>query len=383
MAKHNGSDGNLSEYASKKPVAITRDGSFVLPQQAEASFDLGVGSLYSLDTPLQQKLTLERIRLDPKYELGVFGLGKFKKTEVVKHVESLTELGHMVIDAEITYCNEFVSSRLPTETVKPLPSVAPPEVILPPLVPPYKKVKFYVKNTALFVENTTDAVTKLAAEYRIAHVHPAFANRGFKVVALTGVDAVRTKFCVEAKHAFVRHIGGVGHGSPTVYTGHLGNHILEVGGYDPAEVRGKVIHLLSCQTAKQLGSDVVTKESPVYSGYFENFTFVYDNPQTPAVNEMTLFWQADSTFEIAMANGLSAQQAHNATIAAYNAAIAQVPNTSAATWLLWNRNNFRSPVISPIYGEKSTTISPMTTVWITIPLDVTALEMQEEELVRA
>lgn len=381
-SKRNG-NGHMPEYAAKKPIAITSDGRFILPTQLEERAQLALGSLHSLETPLQQRLTLERIKLDPKYELGIFGLGKFRKSEVMEHVESLTDLGHMVIEAEINYCNEFASAALRFDKEKVLPTPKPIDVTMPPIKPAAKDIVLFVKNTALFVENTTDGVTGYAATYRKNHVHPVFAARGFKVVVLEGVDDNRANFAIEAKRPFVVYISGIGHGSPTTYTGHLGNPILKVGAYDPAEVRGKVIHLLSCQTARQLGPDVVAKGARAFVGYYENFVFVYDNPATGAVNEMELFWKCDSTFDLCMANGLKVEQAHNATIAAYNSAIAQVPNTSAATWLLWDRNYLRDPMINVIYGDKTATIAPYRRVRVHIPLDMVELEMEHEEMVEA
>jgi hypothetical protein len=142
-----------------------------------------------------------------------------------------------------------------------------------------------------------------------------------------------------------------------------------VGAYDGAEVNGKVIHLLSCQTAKQLGPDMVTKKAKAYIGYFENFTFVFDNPNTPT-NEIELFWKSDSAFDLMMAKGHTVQAAHDKTIATFNAAIASVPNTSAATWLTWDRDFLRSPVINAIYGSKTVVLQKF------MPLSVVA-EMQE------
>lgn len=367
--------GKLRDYAAKKPVAITSEGKFILP--SEVSSGLGVVSLAALDTALQQKLVLERINLDPKYDLGIFDTGKFTKREVIKQVENLTDFGRVVITAELKYCTEFVAratASVEAHAVK-LPKPKGPEIIIPPWKPPFRRVKIYLKNTALFCENTTDGTTAHAAQYRIAHVHPVFASRGFNVVSLEGVHDIRTEFVPAAKGSLVNYISGIGHGSADAYTGHLNLNnppILQVGVYGPAEVQGKVIHLLSCQTAKQLGKDVAPKGAHGYAGYAENFTFVWDNPGTPT-NEEELFWQCDSTFDIYMAQGYTVEQAHNATIAAYNAIIATVPNTSAATWLTWDRDYFRSPVIDPIYGDKLAKTPSVTAFWISIPFSVPEL----------
>ncbi len=222
----------------------------------------------------------------------------------------------------------------------------------------------------MFCEDTGTAITNAAAQYRIANVHPVFVARGFNVVSLEGASDTRANFATEAKKPFVDYISGVGHGAPNVYTGV--DHILEVGIYDPLEVKGKVIHLLSCQTAKALGPDVVAKGAKAYAGYFENFTIVWDDPATRG-NEEELFWKSDSTFDICMANGYTVEQAHNETIAAFNAAIASVPNTSAATWLTWDRNYFRTPVSDAVYGDRSALAPNMTAIWILVPFAASEL----------
>lgn len=350
----------VTDFAAKKPIAITQDGKFITLSEAKtASFNLPAASLHTLNEDLQAKLTLERVKRDPIYNLGVIGGGQVSKEEVLANVEARTEFGREVMRAEINYCNQLLAPQ--SSGGGKLGAALKPGVVIdkvvaqkiPPFVAkiPNPLIPLF-RTSVLFCEDTTDNLTNMAAQYRKKHVHKAFKNAGFNVVVLEGAEDVRTKFAEKAKSRRIVYISGVGHGSPTVYTGHLGSQILKVGNYDGAEVKDKVIHLLSCQTAKQLGPDMINKKAKAYMGYFENFTFVFDNPNTPT-NEIELFWKSDSTFDIMMAKGHTVQSAHNATIAAFNTAIASVPNTSAATWLTWDRDFLRSPVINAIYGSKT------------------------------
>jgi hypothetical protein len=100
----------------------------------------------------------------------------------------------------------------------------------------------------------------------------------------------------------------------------------------------------------------------------------WDDGTTPAVNEFELFARSDSTYDIMMAKGATAQEAYDATIQAFNAARAQVPNTVAATYLTWDRDHFR------LHGDGTTTIKPYRSVKICFPIKV--LE-EEDALVRA
>ncbi len=372
---------SLKEYAAEKPISVGPTGKLIGPRDVARTRALALTSLDALDPDAKIELALKRNRLEPNFTLGIIGVGLVTKAEVIQHIERETELGREVVKAELNYCNDLMQAlaggAAPRGPKIPKPGAARRVPSRPTdwrWIPPswWKKWWRYFRNCALFCENTTDGITQSAASYRMSNVHPAFKKKGYCVMLLKGVHDVRTEFASRAKSKRVVYISGIGHGSPTTYTGHLGDPILQVGNYDPAEVKGKVIHLLSCKTAQKLGPDVIKKGASAYAGYYENFTFVWDQPGTP-VNETELFWKCDSAFDLMMAHGATAIAAHNVTMAAYKHAIAQVPNTAAATWLTWDRNCFRSPGIDAIYGSKTAKISP----WLKHPL-APFMEAEEE-----
>jgi hypothetical protein len=352
---------NFKNAAASKPIAISPAGKFLTVADLKDQPSLALGSRFSLSKGDQLKLALERYRLEPDFKLGVIGAGIMTKREIVDEMKAQTEFGQMALGAEMVYCNELAeslgSAKLPAWP-KPLKPAAP----LPPAWKPVKKcINLRLATRVVFCENTTDNVTKTFAAYRIANVHAAFQARGFKVISLVGTDDVRSNFITEAKNGLTVYLGGIGHGAYTLYTGNQGNHILEVGQYDPAEVTGKGCHYLSCQTARQLGPDVVAHGGRFYAGYDENFTFVWDDSATP-IDEVLLFKKCDSMFDITIANGGTAQLAFNATVQAFNSAIAQVPNTAAATWLTWDRNHLK------LLGAGASTISPSRYVRVCYPI---------------
>lgn len=330
----------FKEYAAKKPISVSPTGAFLTPRDVVAQPSLRLGSLHALPANLQLKLALERYRIEPDFKLGVVGVGVLTKAEVVDHLRKQTAFGRTALQAEMQYCTELAAT-LAAGAAHPWPKLP---VKAMPKIPDWRPVKKFIwlklPTRAVFCENTTDAVTKPMAQYRIANVHPAFQSRGFTVVALTGVNDVRTNFVPQAKNSLAVYLGGIGHGNYSLYTGHGGDHILEVGHYDPAEVKGKVIHFLSCETAAQLGPDTVAKGAKCYTGYTENFIFVWDNTATP-VNEFLLFAKSDSIYDLVIANSATTQQAYNTTIQAFNAAASQVPNTVAATYLTWDRDHLK------------------------------------------
>ncbi len=353
---------DFKDFAAKKPIGFSPSGKFITAGEVLSEPSLQLGSLLTLTKNQQVELTTERYNLEPDFKLGIIGVGLLTKKEIIDHVKRQDSFGKTVVEAEMGYCSELMANI----NIKPL--VLPVSPIKPiPIVPDWKPIKkcmlLKMKTRALFCENTTDGVTSPFASYRLSHVHPVFASRGFTVIALTGTNDVRNNFIVEAKNGLTVYISGIGHGSYSLYTGNNGNHILEVGYYDPAEVSGKAIHFLSCQTAGQLGPNTITKGAKSYLGYTENFHLVWDNAATP-VNEFLCFAEADSTFDIAMANGSTAQQAYNATIANFNFQLTKpgIPGSAAGTWLKYDRDHCK------LLGDGSTVILPYRYVKICFPL---------------
>ena len=368
----------LKAYAAEKPVALGARGKFVTLAEAakQPSALSSAASLASLEDDDQTKLVIERNRLEPDFTLGVIGQENIRKRDLLDHIKQHTLIGNMAIQAELNYVADLVS-QVTTPSKPAWPRVPKAKPI--PIPPKWKWIPKQwwriLRTTALFCENTTDAVTRRAAAYRKKYVHPIFKLRGFNVIVLEGVNDVAAEFIPRAKSRRVVYISGIGHGNPTTYTGHLNTVLLRACQYDPAVVKNKSIHLLSCQTAKQLGPDTVKKGAKSYAGYYENFTFVHDDPSTP-VNEQNLFWKSDSTYDISMALGKTAKEAGSRTVAAFNSAIATVPGTIAATWLTWDRNWFRyANTAIGKYGRGNSRISPiMITPFLELEEAMQALE---------
>lgn len=70
---------------------------------------------------------------------------------------------------------------------------------------------------------------------------------------------------------------GMGHGDKDIFTGQDEAVILEVSKYDPKEVQGKVIKLLSCQTALILGPDLINNGAEAFLGYVDDYVWVMDS----------------------------------------------------------------------------------------------------------
>ncbi len=93
-------------------------------------------------------------------------------------------------------------------------------------------------------------------------------------VQLYSVLVRRTPFQLSAPPSDI--IIGVGHGNEISFSGHNEEVILEVGKYDPREVQGKVIKLLSCATGVALGPDLIQNGAEAFLGYVDDYIWVVD-----------------------------------------------------------------------------------------------------------
>lgn len=347
---------NVPAYVADKPIMVRSNGQLIYPSELLKKTKAPEFGVALASPENKAKLAVERLKVEPDFAFGVLSHnGKYTKAEVLKHVREQTSLGLQFTDIEVKYAEFFANQLLGREPKRASRLKVSARDLKWPVIPadwkwvlkPYWK---FFRTRALFCENTTDGVTTPAANYRIANVHPVFAAKGFEVVSLESVNDVRASFIPEAKNARTVYISGVGHGSYTMYTGHLQTAILQVGGYDGAEVNNKVIHLLSCETGRTLCPDTVSHGAKAAIGYDENFVFDWANAN--------LYWQCDSQFDLSMANGKTCAQAIADTVAKYNAAIASVPGTSTAATLLSDRDLLRSPVSGAAWGNQNQRIYP-------------------------
>lgn len=332
----------FQQFAARKPLTLDQAHNPVTAQQIVADHALAKLLPTRLAKEQQVRLTLDRLALEPEFKYGNLNGDVYSKGDVIRHVKEQTDLGRSVVQTEMTYCDELIAGVLAKK--KPRAVTFRKPGIARELLPRLIKRCFWIPihNRALFCECTTDGTCEPFATWRIANIHPAFAARGFTVVALTGADDVRAKFVPEATKAGTVFLGGVGHGGYAHYTGHWPagaahrDRILEVGGYAATEVDNKSIHFLSCETGRDLGPDTVAHGARSYGGYKENFNLVWDEG---GVSRWELFAEADAAWDLTMASGKTAQEAYDATVASFNAKIASVPGTWTASVLTQDRND--------------------------------------------
>ena len=118
-----------------------------------------------------------------------------------------------------------------------------------------------------------DLPTRSASGFMLRYIVPRT-----EPVQLFSVLARRMPFQLTAPQADL--IIGCGHGDEDTFTGQKEAIILEVGKYDPREVEGKVVKLLSCQCGVRLGPDLVKHGAESVLGYVDDYVWVMNSDLT-------------------------------------------------------------------------------------------------------
>lgn len=118
-------------------------------------------------------------------------------------------------------------------------------------------------------------------------------------------------------------------------------------------LKGKVVHALSCESAKVLGMDAMQNGAKAYVGYKEDFIAFLDNTKriSKPLEDKTasLFLKPAFTAPSALLKGYSAEEAVKMAKKSYNKSIneainsdIQSDNDQFVVWLLWDRDNLVS-----------------------------------------
>lgn len=171
-----------------------------------------------------------------------------------------------------------------------------------------------MSNNIIEVEANYEDVTYIGYNFRVRkYVNPYFLEKGYNPLTLFGNDAKREKFAPYCLLPDVTYISAFGHGYDDLIGGQHGEILWKVGSYDSREAQDKIIHLMSCLTARRLGPDLVDKGARAYFGYEENFTFIHLlDVEDPLDDEIAdVFFQCDSQVDRLIVDGLSAGRVYD------------------------------------------------------------------------
>lgn len=180
-----------------------------------------------------------------------------------------------------------------------------------------------------------DLPTRSASGFVLRYIAPRV-----EPVQLFSILARRVPFQLSAPQSDI--IIGVGHGDPIGFSGQNEATILEVGKYDPREVRGKVIKLLSCQTGIALGPDLVKNGAEAFLGYVDDYVWLCDADfaSTPWADRMA----ASSLMPVidglnALLDGKTAREAFDLELEGYTRNAEAEEDELAKSCLEFNRDN--------------------------------------------
>lgn len=198
----------------------------------------------------------------------------------------------------------------------------------------------------LAIDSCEDEATRIVHDYRNQYVYPDLESRGFRLVYCQEQAALRENVESAARRNDIAYITGSVHGSDTACFGYDSLPIFEVGDYQPEEVDGKVVHLLSCQTGAELGPDFVTSGCRAYFGYKGIFTFPLDFTD--------IFLECDAEIDRAFADGLTAEEVHDRVVTLYEQRISElndVGEIEAVSTLKENLEYLCTPSVDSKWGD--------------------------------
>lgn len=180
-----------------------------------------------------------------------------------------------------------------------------------------------------------DLPTRSASGFILRYIAPRV-----EPVQLYAMLARRLPFELSAPQSDI--IIGAGHGDEIGFSGQNEAPILEVGKYNPMEVKGKVIKLLSCQTGVALGPDLVKNGAKAFLGYVDDYVWLMDADlvATPWADKMaatSLMPVVDSLN--ALLDGKTCREVLQIEMDGYSKNAQVEENELAKSCLEFNRNN--------------------------------------------
>lgn len=176
--------------------------------------------------------------------------------------------------------------------------------------------------TMVSIDFRTDDTQTVACNWRKANVYPKIAEGG--VVAdppnvLTGDGATPDALIDALNNPSVVYVTGVGHGAADAFPGPPSDPALSTTTYDPPLVSGKIIHLVSCNTAALLGKALAAPGGGGAVAFF-GYNGLFSWPENVSSEVLDIFFGCDAQIDFALAGGKTAGEAYHMAIRAYQSA---------------------------------------------------------------
>jgi hypothetical protein len=198
------------------------------------------------------------------------------------------------------------------------------------------------------IDSAFDQATTPVFNYRVAHVYPRLAANGRSVRTFHGNMATRQHVAPELSSVSVKYVTGSGHGLENRFMGSFFDVILKVGAYAPAEAAGKIVHLLACRTAEELGPDLVSNGCLAFIGYDKDYAYFPEHVEA--------FLGSDAEIDFGVVSGLTVEEAYGRAITAYQKRIEafdQQGLVDVVAALQTMQDHLCSPALHPKWGSKN------------------------------
>jgi hypothetical protein len=209
------------------------------------------------------------------------------------------------------------------------------------------------------IDSNHDDFLDSALEYRRRDVYP-YLEKTFRIYFCQECEATDHDVRLALGRDGVRFITGTGHGFRGVFTGQWLRRIFQVNGYGGIESAGKVVHLLSCHTAEELGRYFVREGCRAFFGYNDLFVGYMDESDEQWQLILDVFWECASEVDIAISEGETASRAFQRTCELYRFRIRELAdefaNPEAAAQLEHNLEAFCGPPKGQDWGDPTASV---------------------------
>ncbi len=209
----------------------------------------------------------------------------------------------------------------------------------------------------LRIDHDIDLANRYVQSFRAKLVFRNFQQDFPKHSVLEALNANATQKNVESilRTKQIDYISGAGHGRYEMFTGHDGNPIWDVS-QNLADLKQKVVHLLSCETGAVLGRAIVFHGATAFWGYTVNFAFSHkSNPPSLEDDDLAeAFLKMDTIIDRGILSGKRSDDIYT-SMSKYVAQVAPQLTALDRGLLLDNFNHLACPVVT--WGNGAAVIS--------------------------
>lgn len=175
-------------------------------------------------------------------------------------------------------------------------------------------------------------------------------DKGYNICDLAGSDDIRVKIYQKLKELDPIFFFAIGHGNPTTFTDDDEDIVWQCGDltcpYPPSNLKGRIVYLWSCLTARQLGPKIIEYGGWSYAGFTEKWVWLAEDAWGDPYEDKYArgFFESGNELIKSLLDKKTMQEAVRDSIGKYNEWInywLQSDDRFASEcvkWLVWDRD---------------------------------------------